>query len=521
MTSSPTEQRPHDHCAAGQEPQARVELDAAQQALARSEAAYRAIGELIPFGIWFADTEGRFTYVSDSFLRLVGMTLDECQGFGWTSRLRPEKWEQALADIRRCVEEGAPWDHEYEILGADGIYRTVLTRGVALRDARGRITGWGGRHLDISLRKRAEEALALSEERFRVALRRSQFMVFNQDRDLRYTWVYNSLPGFAAGGLLEKTDAEIMGEENARRLTEFKRAVIATGIGTHTDVAVAQPDGSIHFFDVALEPLFNVGGEISGLTGTTADVTDHRREQDRLRQLNETLEAAVAERTEHIAVIISQLRRLTQYALTSQEEERRRISRELHDDAGQALTALKMNLEMMRDELPSGLDPFERRLGDAVALTEQTIDEIRHLAQDLRPPALDSATLNAALEGQCREFARRSRLQVDYHGAEGREPDPMVKTCLYRFLQEALTNVYKHAQAHAVKVHFAADAEQVTVRVEDDGRGFDAGTAPQSAGIGLVGLRERLAIVGGALQVDSEPGRGTRLLARIPLKGVG
>jgi len=145
------------------------------------------------------------------------------------------------------------------------------------------------------------------------------------------------------------------------------------------------------------------------------------------------------------------------------------------------------------------------------------MEQVRSLAQNLRPPSLDTVGLNATLEGFCLDFAEGTLLAVDYAGAEVPPLPQAVSICLYRFLQEALTNVIRHAQASQVSVALRCGARTVTLSVEDDGRGFDK-QALVSGGIGLLGMRERLELVGGRLEIESQPGQGTRLTARVPLE---
>lgn len=225
-------------------------------------------------------------------------------------------------------------------------------------------------------------------------------------------------------------------------------------------------------------------------------------------RLNEKLEQRVAERTE-------QLRRLTQQVVSTQEEERRRLSRELHDEAGQALTALKISLGLIQEDLPDELPLLKQRMGEAVALTREAMDQIRNLAHDLRPPSLDTVGLNLTLEGFCREFAQRTQLTIRYSGTDLPELPESVSTTFYRLLQEALTNVARHAQARRVQVMLNYDGETLSLQVTDDGQGFDTGSlgVSQQKGIGLLGMQERLELLNGWLEMDSQPGNGTRLSA--------
>lgn len=229
-------------------------------------------------------------------------------------------------------------------------------------------------------------------------------------------------------------------------------------------------------------------------------------------QLNDILEQRVIERTE-------QLRRLTQQLVTTQEEERRRLSRELHDEAGQALTALRISLGLIQDDLPNELVTLKQRMAEAVALTREAMDQIRNLAHDLRPPSLDTVGLNLTLEGFCREFAQRTQLAITYTGTELPELPELVSTTFYRLLQEALTNVVRHAQAHRVQVILGYEDHQLSLTVSDDGQGFNTEKVNVYLikGIGLLGMQERVELLNGQLEIDSKSGHGTRLVARVLL----
>lgn len=213
------------------------------------------------------------------------------------------------------------------------------------------------------------------------------------------------------------------------------------------------------------------------------------------------------------------LRYLTRKVISAQEEERRRVSRELHDQAGQALTALKLSLEMIKNELPQELERPREMLAEAVELSAKTMKQMRMLAHDLRPPVLDTFSLNSALDGLCREFEERAQLSISYQGVElPNLPDP-VTISFYRFLQEALTNVVKYAEAVRVQVILDVVGETIRLVVTDDGQGFPVGEEQAAnKGIGLVGAQERFELLGGQLAIDSAPGRGTRLTAYVPLE---
>jgi signal transduction histidine kinase len=218
-----------------------------------------------------------------------------------------------------------------------------------------------------------------------------------------------------------------------------------------------------------------------------------------------------------------QMRQLARQVVTAQEEERRRVARELHDEAGQALTALKINLELLRQGLPEELPEVQHSLADAVELTSRTMEQIRRLAHNLRPAALETYGLNEALQTLCMDFSSRTHLPVHYE-AHGLPSLPeTVSITLYRFVQEALTNVAKHASATAVSVTLQCDEAEVTLAIHDDGCGFalnkELNDDGNETGIGLAGMRERLDLIGGWLEIQTAVGTGTRLEAHVPLRG--
>jgi signal transduction histidine kinase len=226
--------------------------------------------------------------------------------------------------------------------------------------------------------------------------------------------------------------------------------------------------------------------------------------------------------SEQVHASRERLRRLTRQLVSAQEQERRRLSRALHDEAGQALTALKISLDLIRADLPAELDSLDQRISNAAALAEATLAQLRTLAQDLRPPALDAVGLSPALQGFCRHFSGRTQIPITYQGTDLPALPDAIHICFYRFLQEALTNVAKHACAKQVHVVLCSDAREMRLSVQDDGRGFDRKTRLSTrgwpTGIGLLGMQERLESLGGQFEVESHLGQGTRLVARIPLQ---
>ena len=215
------------------------------------------------------------------------------------------------------------------------------------------------------------------------------------------------------------------------------------------------------------------------------------------------------------------LKRLSNRLINIQESERSRLARDLHDDTGQALTALKMSLEITRNELSDDPDHTSDRLNDAVALADDTLEKLRTISHSLRPPALDAIGLNASLDRLCQNFAHRTGLAIAYNGTEGPNMSNMIDICLYRILQEGLTNCAKHGQASHVEVSLKRNGEVVQLWIQDNGQGFDLADTlsdQNETGIGLIDMQERLESLNGRLNVYSKPGAGARLVATIPLE---
>ena len=246
-------------------------------------------------------------------------------------------------------------------------------------------------------------------------------------------------------------------------------------------------------------------------------------EKERVLVLAAEMELAL-KNLEMAASLIQQaqeLKRLSRRLIDVQESERSRLSRDLHDDSGQALTALKISLELTRNELAEDADHAKERLNDALKLTEETMGKLRTIARGLRPPALDSIGLNAALEGQCIGFTKRTRILVMYSGMDIPDISDMASICLYRVLQEGLTNCVKHGKATRVEVNLLCRGQDIELSIVDNGKGFEPHiktVAHDEGGIGLIDIRERLEALEGNFKISSEPGNGTRLIASIPLE---
>jgi len=244
----------------------------------------------------------------------------------------------------------------------------------------------------------------------------------------------------------------------------------------------------------------------------------------KLEEKVRVLEREIAERAtaeETVRRQHEELRALAGRLADAEEQERRRIARELHDQVGQHLTALGLNLSILRAHLPvAGAGPLQARIDDSLKLLEETTASVRTLMTELRPPLLDDFGLAAAVEWYAKEFGARAKLAVEVAAPGGlRRMDPAREITLFRILQEALMNVAKHASASRVQVLLEDKNGLVRMSVQDDGKGFDPGLRDraQRPTWGLLNMAERARTIGGTCRVESAPGQGTRVVVEAAL----
>ncbi|HEX6642553.1 MAG TPA: CheR family methyltransferase, partial [Thermoanaerobaculia bacterium] len=408
------------------------------------------------------------------------------------------------ADIERVLEHLQTV--EREVATGDG--RWHLMRLLPYRTADDRIDGVVVTFVDISERKHNEDALRLTREELeqRVAERTVQLrttsamlqaiidssplaiIAIDTQRNVT-TWNASAerMFGLSAEEVLGKPLPNIAsGTGDAQ--TMLIDAMFAGGAQRVYETLLRRNDGTWLNVSVLPAPLRAPDGTVYAVMGLLQDISDRKlleRERERL------------------------LRRI----VSGQEEERQRIARELHDELGQHLTALKVGLEALR---PTSEDV--QRLTDIVRVLDRSVDR---LTLELRPPALDDVGLYSAIGSLIDQFTASSGIHADVHttGTDGERLPDAIETTFYRVLQEALTNVWKHAAAKNVSVIIERHPDQVQLIVEDDGAGFEHedDSDDHVARFGLLGMRERISLIGGSFNIESSPEQGTTLYVRVPL----
>jgi PAS domain S-box-containing protein len=295
-------------------------------------------------------------------------------------------------------------------------------------------------------------------------------------------------------------------------------------------------DGSRFFASGVMAPLFDQT-VLVGYAKIARDLTEAKKLDEELRRYRTELETLVVERTGELEQTNVSLRQeiidrqraeeervgLLRRIVTTQEEERSRIARDMHDQLGQQLTALRLKIATIAEDNSIG-PRLAREIEGLQEYAARLDSEISFLAWELRPAALDDLGFVAAIKVFVAEWVRHYQIPAEVHvgDVEGKRLTPEIETNLYRITQEALNNIYKHAEARNVNVVVERRKSEMLLIIEDDGRGFepsDIRSGKESgSGLGLVGMRERAAIVGGTLEIESAPGKGTTIFAKVPIK---
>jgi signal transduction histidine kinase len=260
------------------------------------------------------------------------------------------------------------------------------------------------------------------------------------------------------------------------------------------------------------------GGEVFGLLAVTgaglteADVPAVTAFANQAAIALENARLYEAERSAH-----EQLRHLASHLRDAREQERKRVAREIHDELGQSLTALKFDISRLARQLPEGEPVLRERVAAMAALIDGSIHTVQRVSTELRPGLLDDLGLAAAIEWQVEEFAERTGIRCDLHlSEEDVRLESGVATALFRILQETLTNVARHAGANEVQVELAVDPREVVLKVRDDGRGITESEISSTQALGLLGMRERARTLGGEVTFEGVRGQGTTVTVRIP-----
>jgi PAS domain S-box-containing protein len=510
-----------------------------------------ALVNSIPDEVWFADLKKQFSLANPSALQEFGISTS-------AEAIDVEKLAASLEVYRpdgspRPIEEAPPLRalqgetvrNQEEIIRIPSIgeLRFRQVNASPVRDALSNIIGSVSVVRDITELKQAEEALLQSEQRFRLALRNAPVSVSAQDRDLRFIWAYNQRT-VRPDEILGKVDAEIFLPEEAAYLVGIKRRVIEENVEVREQMWLNRPNGRV-FLDVCFEPIRDEAGTVIGVGTATIDLTPMKQAEEALKKAHDELEIRVRERTAELAqrnkeltIEIAerlkmgqalqkskeQLQILASQILTAQEGERKRIALEIHDVLGSSLSAIKFKIEHIIQQIY--IIPIEQvieGLENLIPVIKESINDVRRIQADLRPPLLDDLGIVATLSWFCRRFETiYSEIKVEQAITiqEKEVPEPL-KIVLFRIIQEAMNNISKHAKADWVYIGLQKVDGLIELCIKDNGDGFDPESLSSKdslkKGLGLSSMKERVEFSGGSFSIDTAKGKGTVIRAVWPL----
>jgi PAS domain S-box-containing protein len=466
----------------------------AYQALRESEARLQAFTNHSPALMSLKDAEGCYRFVNDRFLQRFGLRREQVIGQKDEQILARDQARAFSAHDAEVLARGEPVQYEQAALYAEGERFSVVSK-FPVFDAAGAAVGVGAVATDITERRAAEQALR--EQRTLLAEAQKLAGLGSWEWDPasgRVTWsdemyaIYGVEPERfrpSFEGYLER----IHPEDRARAAATVALALMDNRAFS-MDERIVRPDGAVRQLRSHGEVVRDESGRPIKMVGACMDVTEQRKAEAALRALT---------------------RRLVQ----AEENERRRIARELHDRVGQNLSALNINLDILLGRLQDGA--LRRRLEDSLKLVDATLQSIENVMADLRPALLDEYGLAAALAWYGEEYSQRTGIRVGVEAGEaGRQLRPEAAVALFRIAQEALNNAAKHSSAKTVTMGLEEDGGELTLSVRDDGKGFDPAAAPRGRW-GMTTMRERAEAAGGAFSIHSSPGNGTTVRARVPL----
>jgi PAS domain S-box-containing protein len=469
--------------------------------LKRSEQLFRTLTENFPDFIARFDSEGRHLYVNPAIARSFGLPQEAFIGktpreLAPTTADENERLEEA---IRRTFVEGQPSADEARWQTVQGA-RIFEVRHVPEKDTEGKVVSVLGIAHDITRLRAIELALRDSERAFRTLAENAPDAIVRYDRNCRRTYVnpeFVRVSGVEAEKLLGES-RDVMGatDEVTRRVHEKLTEIMDSGVATKFEVNWTRYGEAKCWYAHAV-PEYNADGVVQSVLTIWRDITERKEAEQRLSESYELL------------------RELTSRRETAREEERKRIAREMHDELGQHLTALRMGVSTLRLRFGHDNPDLGERVQKILILCDKTMQVLRDVVTSLRPAVLD-AGIAAALEWLAAEFSQNGqaicRLSVPEDSPELAEERAIA---MFRIVQEALTNITRHADAHQVFITLEQTEDDCLLEVRDDGRGFDPVTIPRKS-FGLAGMKERVLMLGGVLDVASSPGHGTSIKVRVP-----
>jgi two-component system, chemotaxis family, CheB/CheR fusion protein len=446
------------------------------------------------------DLSGKVLYWNSYAHTLFGWSPAVVQGRNIMKLTTPDTSAAQAREIMRKLRKGESWSGEFQVQRRDGTTFPAHVINSPIEDGEGNLIGVVGVSIDVTERNKAEAARRETEDNLRLIIESvTDYAIFTQTEDKKIaTW------NIGAEKVFGWKEEEILGRDSSVLFTPEDREA---GVPEQErDTAAKKGRAEDERWHI------RKNGERFYASGVMSRLRDGKGYVKVARDMTDKL---VAEK-------VLRAREMLQRMVGAQEDERKRIARDLHDQLGQQMTALKLNLEIAGKKC--GEEEIRARIDEAQILAKHASDSIDFLAWELRPAALDDFGLLAALEVYVREWTRHSGATAEFYtvGWKKARLAPETETNLYRIAQEALNNVLKHAKAKKVNVIIEKRGDWIILIVEDDGVGFNVvNKSKHRKGIGLTGMSERAALIGGTLEIESAKRKGTTIIARVPAKLTG
>jgi two-component system CheB/CheR fusion protein len=473
--------------------------------------------------------------------KMFGYVADEAIGHQFSMLTKPGgKEEQDKLLDRTWLGETIENFETTQVNKAGTLVDISLTLS-PLRDENQHVVGMTATVRDITKRLKSDVILRESEERQRLLIdSATDFAIFTLSPDGKVdTWNTGAerVFGFKEAEILGKPgDILFTPEDRANGVPEQEMQTVAAKGRAEDERYHIRKDGSRFYASGVMTSLLNAGGQ-QGYAKIARDLTERKKIEEALKRAQEELESKVIERTAELAETNESLRReiverkraeeervgLLRKIVTTQEDERSRIARDMHDQLGQRLTALRLKIASLKEICANNEELSARieRLGEIGAGLDA---EVSFLAWELRPAVLDDLGLVVAADNYVTEWSKHFEIPAEFQstGLKKTRLDPETETNLYRIIQEALNNTYKHAKASRASVLLEKRQKSVVLIIEDNGIGFDPNkkrrVTKSGRGLGLIGIRERAAIVSGTVEIESTPGNGTTIYVRVPFQ---
>ena len=485
----------------------------AEEALRKSEAILKEAQQLAHIGHWELNISTMIPKWSEEVFRIFGLDPEEGEpSFAMHQKItHPDDWDLLNNAVTTAITVGTPFNIEFRILQPDNTIGWMHAIGHITTDSTGNTIGVFGTAQDITERKQAEEALRESEEKYRSLVEFNKDSIYLIDENLRYLFANEkhlsrfSLP---TDRIIGRKYEEFHSKEETKSFAEKIQTVFENGKSLSYECQ-SEKDG--RYFIRTLSPVKDKDGRTMSVTVISKDITKRKQAEE-----------AVQISTENLLEGYNQRKILSKRLIDLLEKDRHYIAMELHDNIGQVLTSLKINLEIIDDKLK----PTDTELGSLIKTArrraKQAIEDLNIIAHGLMPGILDALGLVSSLRTLLDEFKEHTDLKIDFFNRNVRKRFDLEKElAIYRIVQEALNNIIKHAKAKNVYVSLLKKDNVLFLSVEDDGVGFDQDKAMKiSKGkgpLGLVIMRERAMQLDGELTIESFLGKGTHLLVEIPV----